>query len=227
MWVFTVESDTNKRSAISPLDSPSATSTRTSVSRGVRAMRLFGVVTFPGTSDKARMITARQSLKKAALDGGVQLRFAGGDGNQSMLDFLRIGVLGQESPRTGSQRREHPLVVGVGGQDNHPDGGYFLAEDVGGLDSVHDRHVKVHQYDVRLQRLGLTDCVGAVDGGPDDGDAVEETQNHGQAVSDHFLIVCDQHPNSGFMHGRLPSTQCPQHLTRKWRYGSAARTDHR
>lgn len=189
-------------------------------------MGLFGVLTF-ARGDKARVITAHQGLEKAALDGGIQLRFARGNGDQGMPDVLRTGVFGQESPRTGPQRREHPLIVSIGGQDDHANGRQFPAEDIGGLNAVHDRHMKVHQHNVRRQHVGLPDNIGTVDSCPDDRDALKKTQNHRQSVPDYFQIIRDQHPNSGVTHGRLPSTKCHQHLTRKWQYGPTARMDGR
>lgn len=189
-----------------------------SLPRG-QAAGSFGGRGRPGTGDQACPLTPGECLKEASLDGRVQLGFTGGDRDKGVLDFLGVGVLGQEPPRAGPQGREHPLIVGVGGQDDNANGGCSLAEEVGGFDAVHDRHVKVHQDDVGPQHLHLTDGVGAVDGRSDDLDTLQQTQDHRQAVPDHLLVIRDQHPHLRFMHRRLPSAQFHQHLTGHSRMG--------
>ena len=151
-WVFTVASATNSLAAISPLDSPPATSTRISRSRSVsrstgRPGRRLGAD--PQVGELGR-VGVEQAPGDAGGDHGVARRHRT-DGRRQLGGRH---VLEQEAAGPEAQGGEGVLVEVEGGQDEHPRRGGLGHHPPGGLDPVHPRHPHVHQDHVGPQLGG-------------------------------------------------------------------------
>ena len=111
--------------------------------RGARARR-------SGRGEGERAVLAGERRHHVVLHGGVERGVARGDGQDRRADVLAAGVLGQIAARARAQRPEHALVVGVGGERDHPHLGMALAQPARRLDPVQPWHAQVHQHDLGL-----------------------------------------------------------------------------
>jgi hypothetical protein len=118
-----------------------------------------------------------------------------GDDLDGFDQLLRRGVLKKEAACPAAERLEDVLVALEGGQDQDPGLviGRLLEDAAGRLQPVHDRHLDVHQDDIRPQRAGGGHGGGAVLGFTGDLDAVLALEDHAEADPNHRLIVDQQH----------------------------------
>lgn len=84
-----------------------------------------------------------------------------------------------------AQRGQHPLVVAVGGGDDDGQVRRLGGEPSGGLDAVQARHAEVHQHHVGVGLGSDGVRLLAFEGGADDVDAVDQAEQHLQALADH------------------------------------------
>ena len=76
------------------------------------------------------------------------------------------------------------------------------------VDAVEDRHLEVHEHDVRLERVGQLQRLLAVTGGADDVHAVVEVERQAEGLGEELVVVCDEHGNGGHR-GRLLGGDIP------------------
>lgn len=92
-----------------------------------------------------------------------------------------------------ADRAQQVIVVVVDGEHDDLGRGKLFAQQGGGLEAVHDGHLDVHHDDVGVQRLGLFECVDAVDGLPDDVEVGLSVDDGGERAAEQALVVDDEH----------------------------------
>ena len=129
-----------------------------------------------------------------------------GDRSDGVDELVGVGVLEQEAARAGPQGVEDVVVAVEGGEDEYL-GQVGLDDLAGGRDAVEDRHLHVHEHDVRAQLLCCVDCLAPVGRLADDLDVRFDSQDHREPAPDQVLVVDEQHSDrrgvhSGFRAGR-------------------------
>jgi hypothetical protein len=89
-------------------------------------------------------------LDQALLDGRVEDGAAGGDVADRGEQRLAGHVFGQVADGARTQRGQHRIVVGVGGEDKDPGPGSGSDNPFGHLRAVQPGHAQVDQGDIRL-----------------------------------------------------------------------------
>ena len=187
-WVLTVVSLTTSSAAISALESPRATSLKTSSSRAVSSSRPGGA------SGMAGATSANSSIRRRVIDGREQ-RLAAGDDADARGELLGRDVLEQEAAGARAQRLVDVLVEVEGGEHQHARRRVVLArvdDAAGRLDAVELGHADVHQHDVGLQPPRHLDRLQAVDGLADDLEVVLGVEDHLEPRAHERLVVGDQ-----------------------------------
>ena len=118
---------------------------------------------------------------------------AGSDDAHRMHELLGRGVLEKEPTRPSTKCFEDVIVALESGEDDDPTGDTCIPHDAaGGLETVHCRHLDVHEHDVRPNRARHGDRLFTIACFADDLDVVFGFEDHLEARSDQCLIV-DQH----------------------------------
>ena len=101
---------------------------------------------------------------------------------------------GLDQELAGPRLHRPPEIVALAldghDDDRRPRG--FLGQHLGRLDAVHDRHVDVHEDDVRHDLLGLLDAFFAIDGGGDHLDVGLEREQLLEVIQGAGDVVHDQ-----------------------------------
>ena len=170
------------------LGSPSATSPRTSRSRGVSAESSAGVI---GPARRAQLTGDDPGHRRG------EIHLAVARGADRRRDVVGLGVLEQETGGARLDGRHDPLLLDGAGQRDDLDLRTRRAELAGCLDAVEPRQVEVHDHDVRAERLGRAERLAAVRRLANHLDVLEERQELAQAAADHGVVVDEQHARSG------------------------------
>ena len=175
-------------SAISSLDRPCATSATTSRSLLVRF--------HPDRGDRVRR-PGYEFADQAAGDRRGQQRIPAHDDPQRLQQLGWLGVFQQEPARARPQRAEDVLVEPEVTEDHDAHAVQPLVCDdlPGGLEAVKDRHLNVHERDVRAVLEGQCDGVPPVGGLGDHLDVVFRLEQRPDAAADQRLVVGQQDPD--------------------------------
>ena len=87
----------------------------------------------------------------------------------------------------------HDIIrVGIHREDQHLHLGHFAAQEIGHRQTVHLRHVDVHQDYVRFEFVRLVQRVPTVSGFAENLDARMFPKTHPQAAADNRMIIYNQ-----------------------------------
>ena len=185
-WTLAVPGVMNRRSPISALVSPSATSPSTCRSRSVSTSS-SGLVGGAGV--------AGERGDEPAGDLRREQRVTGGDDPDGGVQVRRRRVLEQEPAGPGPQRPVDVLVEVERRQHQHPGRGSGVGEPSGCRDAVELWHPDVHQHDVGFQAQYLVDSLQAGCRLTDDGEVLGGVHDAAQADADERLVVGDDDPD--------------------------------
>ena len=184
--VFAVASLITSRSQISGFESPRASRSSTSRSRGGQLLDRRGRCRLRGGA------LPRELLDDGARDRRREERLAARDDPDCGGDLLRRRVLQHEPARARSQRVEDVRVESEGRQDQDARGGLGADDPPGRLDPVEHRHADVHQHDVGPQPPRRCDRVLSIAGLCEHGQLGLALEDLAQADPDERLVVGDQ-----------------------------------
>jgi hypothetical protein len=102
---------------------------------------------------------------------------------------LGVRVLGQKPPRTGLQRAEHRLVIGIGGEHDDLGPRILGPHPPGRLDTVTPGHPQIHQQYIRIVFTDQPQRIEPVRGDTGHLDAGQQAQQRGQALPHHGLVI--------------------------------------
>lgn len=144
-------------------------------------------------------------LDQALRDCGGEDGFAGRRHPHGAGDLGRGDVLEQVAAGAGREGVDDVGVEVEGRQDQYRGRVGESAQFPGGGDAVHDRHLEVHQDDVRVQFPGLVDGLAAVAGLAHHDDGRVGAQHHAQPGADHGVVVHEQ-DRDRHVHGSSPTS---------------------
>jgi hypothetical protein len=110
---------------------------------------------------------------------------------------ITSAVFGNESVRTGCKRLGPHLIVDT--HHKNACGMISLPQAAGRLDSVHARHLCIHQHQVRMELLRHAQSLQAVVSLPADLQLGIALDRSTQALADHYVIIGNQYGNR--LHG--------------------------
>ncbi len=129
--------------------------------------------------------------KQVAGHCGVDRVAAGGDVLDGVDEPVTGGIFEQITGGARLNGVENPLLVGQGGEHQHP-GRRESADDLAGrLNAVDSGHLEVHERHVRLMACDEFDGLGAVDGHAEDFDRGDARKQRSEAFANDLLVVAD------------------------------------
>jgi hypothetical protein len=186
-WVLAVAALMFNRAAMSALDSPRPTSTRTSSSRSVRSL------SSTGAGERGAVRALHELGDEPAGHAGRQERVAGGQGPDAGQQLFGAGVFEQEAAGPGPQRAVHVLVEIERGENEHF-GRRTLrrGNDLAGrFDPVGHRHTDIHQDHIWVMAGHQVDGFGTVGRFADHSHVVGCVDQHPEAAPHQSLVIGD------------------------------------